>query len=179
MLLRLTSTKSNRRWQNSTNPVPDHVYTFSWGRSEPTDRNVELYPQFFLQLITTQLRFHMVSPQLVLLMYIYWWIISDKIGRYTFFPSMLYRQHLAERNMQSRHSRVHHGHWQIRGAALLCDSTSHWSSSLLFLTSESWKDWPNLVPMEFLTWQSQYLFNSDIYFLSSQFADIWITWYSS
>ena len=40
---------------------------FSWGRSEPTDRNVELYPQFFLELITTQLRFHMVSPQLVLL----------------------------------------------------------------------------------------------------------------
>ena len=30
-----------------------------------TDRNVELYPQFFLELITTQLRFHMVSPQLV------------------------------------------------------------------------------------------------------------------
>ena len=36
-------------------------------KSEPTDRNVELYPQFFLELITTQLRFHMVSPQLVLL----------------------------------------------------------------------------------------------------------------
>ena len=32
-----------------------------------TDRNVELYPQFFLELITTQLRFHMVSPQIVLL----------------------------------------------------------------------------------------------------------------
>ena len=42
-------------------------YYFSWGRSELTDRNVELYPQFFLELITTQLRFHMVSPQLVLL----------------------------------------------------------------------------------------------------------------
>ena len=27
----------------------------------------ELYPQFFLELIITQLRFHMVSPQLVLL----------------------------------------------------------------------------------------------------------------
>ena len=27
----------------------------------------ELYPQFFLELITTQLRFYMVSPQLVLL----------------------------------------------------------------------------------------------------------------
>ena len=40
---------------------------FSWGRSELTDRNLELYPQFFLELITTQLRFHMVSPQLVLL----------------------------------------------------------------------------------------------------------------
>ena len=40
---------------------------FSRGRSELTDRNVELYPQFFLELITTQLRFHMVSPQLVLL----------------------------------------------------------------------------------------------------------------
>ena len=40
---------------------------FSWGRSELTDRNVELYPQFFLELITTQLRFHMVSPQVVLL----------------------------------------------------------------------------------------------------------------
>ena len=39
-----------------------------WGRSELTDRNVELYPQFFLELITTQLRFYMVSPQLVLLM---------------------------------------------------------------------------------------------------------------
>ena len=39
----------------------------SWGRSEPTDRNVELYPQFFLELITTQLRFYMVSPQLSLL----------------------------------------------------------------------------------------------------------------
>ena len=36
---------------------------FSWGRSELTDRNVELYPQFFLELITTQLRFYMVSPQ--------------------------------------------------------------------------------------------------------------------
>ena len=34
---------------------------------QSTDRNVELYPQFFLELITTQLRFHMVSPQLVLL----------------------------------------------------------------------------------------------------------------
>ena len=32
-----------------------------------TDRNVELYPQFFLELITTQLRFYMVSPQLSLL----------------------------------------------------------------------------------------------------------------
>ena len=32
-----------------------------------TDRNVELYPQFFLELITTQLRFYMVSPQLFLL----------------------------------------------------------------------------------------------------------------
>ena len=41
---------------------------FSWGRSEHTDRNVELYPQFFSELITAQLlRFHMVSPQLVLL----------------------------------------------------------------------------------------------------------------
>ena len=40
---------------------------FSWGRSELTDRNVELYPQLFLELITTQLRFYMVSPQLVLL----------------------------------------------------------------------------------------------------------------
>ena len=40
---------------------------FSWGRSELTDRNVELYPQFFLELITTQLRFYMVSPQLSLL----------------------------------------------------------------------------------------------------------------
>ena len=28
---------------------------------------VELYPQFFLELITTQLRFYMVSPQLSLL----------------------------------------------------------------------------------------------------------------
>ena len=37
------------------------------GRSELTDRNVELYPQFFLELITTQLRFNMVSPQIVLL----------------------------------------------------------------------------------------------------------------
>ena len=37
------------------------------GRSELTDRNVELYPQFFLELITTQLRFYMVSPQLSLL----------------------------------------------------------------------------------------------------------------
>ena len=41
--------------------------SFSWGRSELTDRNVELYPQFFLELITTQLRFYMVSPQLSLL----------------------------------------------------------------------------------------------------------------
>ena len=40
---------------------------FSWGRSELTDRNVELYPQFFLELITTQLRFYMVSPQFSLL----------------------------------------------------------------------------------------------------------------
>ena len=40
---------------------------FSWGRSELTDRNVELYPQFFSELITTQLRFYMVSPQLSLL----------------------------------------------------------------------------------------------------------------
>ena len=32
-----------------------------------TDRNVELYPQFFLELITTQLRFYMVSPQFSLL----------------------------------------------------------------------------------------------------------------
>ena len=40
---------------------------FSRGRSELTDRNVELYPQFFLELITTQLRFYMVSPQLSLL----------------------------------------------------------------------------------------------------------------
>ena len=31
------------------------------------ESKVELYPQFFLELITTQLRFHMVSPQLVLL----------------------------------------------------------------------------------------------------------------
>ena len=30
-------------------------------------KNVELYPQFFLELITTQLRFYMVSPQLSLL----------------------------------------------------------------------------------------------------------------
>ena len=44
---------------------------FSWGRSELTDRNVELYPQFFLELITTQLRFYMVSPQLSLLTYRY------------------------------------------------------------------------------------------------------------
>ena len=43
---------------------------FSWRRSELTDRNVELYPQFFLELITTQLRFHMVSPQLVLLSFL-------------------------------------------------------------------------------------------------------------
>ena len=43
------------------------VLPFSWGRSELTDRNVELYPQFFLELITTQLRFYMVSPQLSLL----------------------------------------------------------------------------------------------------------------
>ena len=42
-------------------------YHISWGRSELTDRNVELYPQFFLELITTQLRFYMVSPQLSLL----------------------------------------------------------------------------------------------------------------
>ena len=28
---------------------------------------MELYPQFFLELIIPQLRFHMVSPQLVLL----------------------------------------------------------------------------------------------------------------
>ena len=41
--------------------------TFSWGQSELTDQNVKLYPQFFLELITTQLKFHMVSPQLVLL----------------------------------------------------------------------------------------------------------------
>ena len=33
----------------------------------PNFRNVELYPQFFLELITTQLRFYMVSPQLSLL----------------------------------------------------------------------------------------------------------------
>ena len=33
---------------------------YSWGRSELTDRNVELYPQFFLEQITTQLRFYMV-----------------------------------------------------------------------------------------------------------------------
>ena len=39
----------------------------AWGRSELTHRNVELYPQFFLELITTQLRFYMVSPQLSLL----------------------------------------------------------------------------------------------------------------
>ena len=46
---------------------PDNIDLFSWGRSELTDRNVELYPQFFLELITTQLRFYMVSPQLSLL----------------------------------------------------------------------------------------------------------------
>ena len=45
----------------------DDLLTISWGWSEHTDRNVELYPQFFLELITTQLRFHMVSPQIVLL----------------------------------------------------------------------------------------------------------------
>ena len=39
----------------------------TWGRSELTDRNVELYPQLFLELITTQLRFYMVSPQFSLL----------------------------------------------------------------------------------------------------------------
>ena len=44
---------------------PNNLYL--WGRSELTDRNVELYPQFFLELITTQLRFYMVSPQLSLL----------------------------------------------------------------------------------------------------------------
>ena len=43
------------------------LLSFSWGRSELTDRNVELYPQFFLELITTQLRFYMASPQLSLL----------------------------------------------------------------------------------------------------------------
>ena len=32
-----------------------------------TVNTLELYPQFFLELITTQLRFYMVSPQLVLL----------------------------------------------------------------------------------------------------------------
>ena len=35
--------------------------------TDRNDRNVELYPQFFLELITTQLRFYMVSPQLSLL----------------------------------------------------------------------------------------------------------------
>ena len=50
------------------NVTPDQrTITFSWGWSELTDRNVELYPQFFLELITTQLRFYMVSPQLSLL----------------------------------------------------------------------------------------------------------------
>ena len=33
----------------------------------PSYKQVELYPQFFLELITTQLRFYMVSPQLSLL----------------------------------------------------------------------------------------------------------------
>ena len=46
--------------------LPD-LWGLSWGRSELTDRNVELYTQFFLELITTQLRFYMVSPQLSLL----------------------------------------------------------------------------------------------------------------
>ena len=64
---------------------PPAVYlscSISWGRSELTDRNVELYPQFFLELITTQLRFYMVSPQLFLL-------IILTMQSYKFYPSLI------------------------------------------------------------------------------------------
>ena len=62
-------------------------HSFSWGRSELTDRNVELYPQFFLELITTQLRFHMVSPQLVYLKEPLFYLVDCVAlsGRYIFF----------------------------------------------------------------------------------------------
>ena len=56
----------NELWQYY---ITISILVISWGRSELTDRNVELYPQFFLELhvITTQVRFYMVSPQLLLL----------------------------------------------------------------------------------------------------------------
>ena len=58
------------------------------------------------------------------------------------------RQSLAETHMKLCHSP-----WTLANSwcGLLCDPSSHWSSSLLFLTSKNWKDWPNFVSMEFLT----------------------------
>ena len=66
---------------------------FFWGRSELTDRNVELYPQFFLELITTQLRFYMVSPQLSLLIiltmqsykfYLTWYMFESNLYEHVY-----------------------------------------------------------------------------------------------
>ena len=47
-----------RGWKKINSPEDDQSLLID---------NVELYPQFFLELITTQLRFYMVSPQLSLL----------------------------------------------------------------------------------------------------------------
>ena len=64
---KILSGSNNRIYMHHTFSQVGKKKKFSWGWSEPTDRNVELTPQFFLELIITQLRFHMVSPQLVLL----------------------------------------------------------------------------------------------------------------
>ena len=72
--------------------IPAATCTFSWGRSELTDRNVELYPQFFSELITTQLRFYMVSPQLSLLIILTMQSYTFYLCTFSFTPIRLYRQ---------------------------------------------------------------------------------------
>ena len=61
---RTISSWSEQTFNRAWNPCPrlrwkQWLKITGWGRSELTDRNVALYPQFFLELITTQLRFYM------------------------------------------------------------------------------------------------------------------------
>ena len=58
-------------WKNTQNLYRKYIgqNVVNWKKIHEI-KALELYPQFFLELITTQLRFHMVSPQLSLLIII-------------------------------------------------------------------------------------------------------------